>query len=316
MYDTPMDLRRLRYFVVVAEELNFSRAAERLHMAQPPLSSQIKQLENELGVRLFDRTGRGVLLTDAGRVLLEEARRVFMRLEQTTLMVKRVGSGEVGRLSLGFVPSTANGILLPILHEFHKSFPDVEVFLHETNPDEVVRLLHSRQIDVGFLYLPFEDGALDFRPVSRESLVVALPKTHPLADEQEVDLRTLADEPFILPRRHHVAGLYGRVTEVCRQTGFTPRPVHNDVWLMQTIVGLVANGMGVALVPASLRSLHRKSVVYKTVQDLFPTVEMGVIWRRGDSSMMLRGFLNVVRRDARRREDELKDSREASGGKE
>ena len=292
MYDTPMDLRRLRYFVVVAEELNFSRAAERLHMAQPSLSSQIKQLENGLGVRLFDRTGRGVLLTDAGRVLLEEARRVFMRLEQTARMVKRVGTGEVGRLSLGFVPSTTNGVLLPILNEFHKRFPDVEVSLHEANPDEVVRRLHGKQIDVGFFYLPFEDVALNSRPISREPLVVALPSTHPLAHEHEIDIRTLADEAFILPMRYRMPGLYGQVTEVCHQAGFSPRAVQKDVWLMQTIVGLVAGGIGVAFVPASLRNLHTKDVVYKMVRDASPTVGMGVVWRRGDPSAILRLFLD------------------------
>src|SRR5215207_1576544 len=167
MYSTPMDLRRLRYFVVVAEELNFSRAAERLHMAQPPLSSQIKRLENELGVLLFDRTGRGVRLTDAGHVLLEEARRIFIQLEQTARIVERVGSGQVGRLSLGFVPSSTNEVLPPILYEFRRRFPDVELLLHEMMPDQVVQRLHGRQIDVGFCYLPFDDSALDFRPVSR-----------------------------------------------------------------------------------------------------------------------------------------------------
>ena len=121
MYSAPMDLRRLRYFVVVAEELNFSRAAERLHMAQPPLSSQIKHLENDLGVLLFDRTGRGVRLTEAGKVLLEEARRVLAQLEQTARMIERVGSGQVGRLSLGFVPSATNEVLPPFLHRFQRA---------------------------------------------------------------------------------------------------------------------------------------------------------------------------------------------------
>ena len=289
-----MDLRRLRYFVVAAEELNFSRAAGRLRIAQPPLSAQIKQLENELGVLLFDRTGRGVRLTDAGYVLLEEARRIFIQLEQTARMVERVGSGQVGRLSLGFVPSATNEVLPPVLYEFQKSFPEVELFLHEMMPDQVVQRLHGKQIDVGFFYLPFDDSALDFRPVSREPLVVALPETHPLAEEPEIDLRSLEREPFVLPRRYNMPGLYGQVTEVCRQAGFTPRPVQKDVWLMQTIVGLVASGIGVGLVPCSLRNFRRKGVVYKTVRGLSPTVEMGAIWRRSDSSAVLSAFLSIV----------------------
>ena len=294
MYDAPMDLRRLRYFVVAAEELNFSRAAGRLRIAQPPLSAQIKQLENELGALLFDRTGRGVRLTDAGYVLLEEARRIFIQLEQTARMVERVGSGQVGRLSLGFVPSATNEVLPPVLYEFQKSLPDVELFLHEMMPDQVVQRLHGRQIDVGFFYLPFDDSALDTRPVSREPLVVALPETHPLAKEPEIDLRSLEREPFVLPRRYNMPGLYGQVTEVCRQAGFTPRPVQKDVWLMQTIVGLVASGIGVGLVPCSLRNFRRKGVVYKTVRGLSPTVEMGAVWRRSDSSAVLSAFLSVV----------------------
>jgi DNA-binding transcriptional LysR family regulator len=294
MYDAPMDLRRLRYFVVAAEELNFSRAAERLHIAQPPLSAQIKQLENELGVLLFDRRGRGVRLTDAGRVLLEEARRIFIQLEQTARIVERVGSGKVGRLSLGFVPSATNEVLPPVLYEFQRRFPDVELYLHEMMPDQVVQRLHGRQIEVGFFYLPFDDSALDFKPVSREPLVVALPETHPLAEEPGIDLHTLDSEPFVLPMRYNMPGLYGQVTEVCRQAGFNPRAVQKDVWLMQTIVGLVASGIGVALVPASLRNFRRKGVVYRTVRGLSPTVEMGVIWRRGDSSAVLSAFLEVV----------------------
>jgi DNA-binding transcriptional LysR family regulator len=316
MYDAPMDLRRLRYFVVAAEELNFSRAAERLRIAQPPLSAQIKQLENGLGVLLFDRTGRGVRLTDAGYVLLEEARRIFIQLEQTARMVERVGSGKVGRLSIGFVPSATNEVLPSVLNEFRISLPDVELFLHEMMPDQVVQRLHGRQIDVGFFYLPFDDSALDIRPVSREPLVVALPQTHPLAREPEIDLRTLEREPFVLPRRYNMPGLYGQVTEVCRQAGFTPKAVQKDVWLMQTIVGLVASGIGVALVPASLRNFRRKGVVYKTVRGLSPTVEMGVVWRRSDSSAVLSAFLDVVGKVVRSVKGTRESGREAALSKE
>lgn len=289
-----MELRHLRYFVAVAEELNFSRAAERLHMAQPPLSAQIKHLEEDLGVRLFDRSRRSVRLTEAGRLLLEEARRLLARLDQNVRMVRRVGKGEVGRLSLGFVPSASNNLLPPLLRLFGERFPDVELYLHEMSPDRLVSSLHDRRIDVGFFYLPFEDAALDFRPVSRESLVVALAETHRLAGEPEVDLRALAGEPFVLPARYGMPGLYGQVMEACRQAGFVPRAVQKEVWLMQTIVGLVAGGIGVALVPASLENLHRKGVVYKTVKALVPTVEMGVVWRRGDVPPVLRAFLGAV----------------------
>jgi DNA-binding transcriptional LysR family regulator len=295
MNDHKLDLRRLRYFTVVAQELSFSRAAERLHIAQPPLSYQIKQLEQELGVLLFERTGRGVRLTDAGQVLFDEARRLFIQIEQTVRTVERVGSGEVGQLNLGFVPSASNEVLPPLLHHFRGRFPDVELFLQEMPPDEVVQRLHNTQIDVGFFYLPFEDDKLEFRPVSREYLVVALPEAHPLASEPEIELHALSEEFFILPMRYQMPGLYAQVMDVCRQAGFTPRAVQKDVWLMQTIIGLVAGGLGVALVPNSLRNVRRQGVVYKLVRGLSPTVEMAVVWRRGDTSSVLQAFLRTVR---------------------
>lgn len=291
-----MELRHLRYFIAVAEELSFSRAAQRLHMAQPPLSNQIKQLEEELGVLLFERTSRGVRVTEAGELLLEEARRVFLQVDQTVRIVRRVGHGEVGRLTLGFVPSSSNEMLPPILRAFSDRFPEVELFLREMRPDLIVQRLYDKQIDVGFLYLPLDDPSLNVECVSREPLVLALAETHPLASEPQVELKALAEESFILPARYQrMPGLYGQVTETCRQAGFIPNAVQKDVWLMQTIVALVAGSTGVALVPASLRNLRRKGVVYKSVYGLSPTVELGVIWRRDEPRAVLSSFLQVVR---------------------
>jgi DNA-binding transcriptional LysR family regulator len=295
-----MELRRLRYFVAVAEELSFNRAAQRLHISQPPLSNQIKRLEEELGVRLFDRSSRGVQMTEAGELLLEEARRIFVQVDQTVRTVQHVGHGEVGHLTLGFVPSASNELLPPILRTFRDRYPEVDLFLREMRPDRVVHQLHNKQIDVGFLFLPLEDASLNIECVSREPLVLALPEGHPLASEPRVGLQAVAEEPFVLPARYQrMPGLYGQVTKACRQAGFVPNAVQQDVWLMQTIVGLVAGGTGVALVPASLRNLHRKGVVYKSVYGLSPTVELGVIWRRDDRNAVLDSFLRVVRDDPR-----------------
>lgn len=297
-----MDFRRLRYFVAVAEEQNFSRAAERLHMAQPPLSDQIKRLEGELGVRLFERTSRGARLTEAGRLLLVEARRVFVQIEQMSEMVGRVGNGEVGRLTIGFVPSASNDMLPPILRKFRDEYPDVQLYLQEMNPDWLVRGLYEGRIDVSFFYLPFEDAALAHRPVSREPLVVALPEGHPLAGEDELDLGSLAEEPFVLPAKYEMPGLHAQVMEACRQAEFVPRAVQKEIWLMQTILGLVAGGLGVALVPASLRNFLRKGVIYKTLRDLSPTVEMGVVWRRDEDAPVLHAFLGIVNKTCRLQE--------------
>jgi DNA-binding transcriptional LysR family regulator len=291
-----MDLRRLRYFVAVAEEASFNRAAQRLHMSQPPLSAQIKQLEAELGVLLFERTSRGVRVTEAGQLLLEEARRLFAQMDQAVRVVRRVGNGEVGRLTLGFVPSASDEALPPILNDFRERYPEVELFLREMRPNLIVQRLHDRQIDAGLLYLPLEDPALEVACVLREPLVLALPEKHPLASEEKVELSAVAGEPFILPRRYSMMpGLHGQVIEACRNAGFAPEAVQKDVWLMQTIVGLVAGGIGVALVPESLRNLRRKGVAYRAVSGLSPTVELGVVWRSEERSAVLEAFLGVAK---------------------
>jgi DNA-binding transcriptional LysR family regulator len=294
LYDFSMELRHLRYFVVVAQEVNFTRAAQRLRIAQPALSSQIKKLEQELGVRLFERVGRGVRLTEAGQLLLEEARHHFVQIEQTVRVVQETGHGEVGRLSLGFIPAASNNILPPILREFRNRFPKVELFLREMMPDEAVQGLHDGRVDLSFSFFPFEDETVRCKVICRESLVVALPETHPLACESKVEMRALADEPFILPAQYSTPSLYGKVMDICRQAGFAPKAVQKDVGLMQTIIGLVAGEIGVALVPASLRNLTRKGVVYREVQGFTPTVEMSVMWRRDNTRPVLSSFLQVV----------------------
>jgi DNA-binding transcriptional LysR family regulator len=291
-----MELRHLRYFVAVAEELSFTRAAERLHMAQPPLSTQIRQLEGELGVELFDRSRRNIRLTEGGRALLIEARQLLVLLDQAIRVVQRVGSGEVGRLSVGFVPSASNSALPPLLRAFRASYPEVDLYLREMQPDELLRGLHDGRLDVAFLYLPFDDETLASRPVSVEPLVVALGHDHPLAARDEVAMEELASEPFVLPVRYGMPGLHAKVLEACEEAGFVPRAVQKDVWLMQTIIGLVAAGIGVALVPASEQNVQRTGVVYRALAGSPPTVQLGTAWRREQSTPVLASFLSIVER--------------------
>ena len=293
--DSKIDLRRLYYFVVVAEELHFTRAAERLHIAQPPLSYQIQQLERELDVQLLERTRHSVQLTDAGRALLNEAYRLFGQVEQTVRTVQRIGYGEVGLLTLGFVPSASNNILPAILRTFHERFPEVRLFLKELTPDELIRGLEEQRLDVGFLYLPCkESNTLETRPVLREPLVAVLPLNHPLSEEQEIPLQALADDFFIVPTRYvAVSGLFTHIMEACRQAGFVPK-IAQEAWLIQTIIGLVAANMGVALVPSSVQNLHRAGVVYKSIQGAPAQVEMGIVWRRGATLPILQRFLHLV----------------------
>lgn len=298
-----MELKHLRYFVAVAEELNFSRAAQRLHMTQPPLSVQVKQLEEEIGVPLLERSTRNVRLTEAGQVFLEESRRLFGQLEQSVRTVRRVGHGEVGTLALGFVPTAASETLPPLLRVFRKGYPEVEITLHEMNPPQLVNGLRDGRIDAAFFYLPsgnvppFGDATLDSMPVSREPLVVALPADHPLAARRRIEMASLSDEPFILLASHRGSGLRDIIVEHCRLAGFMPRVVQ-EATLVQTIVGLVASGVGVALVPASLRKLQSTGVTYRPVQGSAPMVEMGVVWRRGDGGAVLASFLRVAKEAA------------------
>lgn len=289
-----IDIRRLFYFVAVAEELHFTRAAERLHIAQPPLSYQIQQLERDLGVQLLERNRHQVQLTEAGKVLLDEARRIFGQMEQTVHLVRRVGHGETGVLTLGFISSAANSILPTVLQAFHQQFPDIRLFLREMNPDQVVQGLHDHRIDVGMVLLPLDIDELRTQPVLREPLVAVLPLRHPQAGQTQVCLRDLAEEYFIgSPRYAAAPGLFSHVMEACRQAGFVPK-VGQEARLMQTIIGLVAANMGVALVPASVQNLHRIGIIYKPLQDVTIEVEMGVVWRHDTTLPVLQRFLQVI----------------------
>jgi DNA-binding transcriptional LysR family regulator len=296
LYLKDMELRHLRYFIVVAEELNFTRAAERLHIAQPPLSQQIQALEAELKVQLFERKKRPLQLTAAGQVLLTEARLVFATVERAIISTKRASRGEIGRLVVGANSSIANSVLPDILRVFRSRFGDVELVLRELTSREQVQELRSRVIDVGFDRLPNEnenESDLSFLPILQESLVIALPEQHPLADQLQIPLKALADEPFVLPPPDLVPS-YSQIINLCQQVGFTPKVVQQATWMI-TVLSLVAGGVGVALLPANAQNLVRKGVVYREIQGENLTRQLAVIWRRDDSSIILREFIAVTK---------------------
>jgi DNA-binding transcriptional LysR family regulator len=291
-----VELRHLRYFVAVAEELSFTRAARRLHMSQPPLSTQMRDLERELGVPLFTRTGRTVALTPAGEALLGEARRLLVQVEQALRTTQRIGEGEVGRLTIGFVPAASTATLPDALRALRERHPAVELYLREMAPDELVAALHAGGVDVALLYLPFSDPEIEVRVVASEPLIAVLPADHPLAGRERLSAADLREEDFVLPAQHRMPGLHAQVLATCREAGFAPRPVQKDVWLMQTILGLVAAGIGVALVPASVEHLHRTGVAFRPLDGAAATVQMGALWRRGDRAPALRNFLAALAR--------------------
>jgi DNA-binding transcriptional LysR family regulator len=293
-----MELRHLRYFVTLAEELHFGRAAERLHIAQPPLSQQIRQLETELGFELFHRTKRSVKITEPGQVFLGEVQQILKQLEQAIQMGRQTSRGEMGQLIVGFVSSSAYNILPTILRTFRNSVPGVSLELHELTTHEQLQWLRDGRIDVGFVRSPIEDDIFSFEVIFAESLVVALPETHLLAKDKSVSLRSLTNEPFILFPRLLAPGLYDLIISLCQQAGFSPS-VTQEAIQMQTIVSLVAGGLGVAIVPESLQNLQRTGVVYKPVQEPTAKVAIAIIWRGNDTSPILQRFVEVVREASR-----------------
>ena len=289
-----MELRHLRYFVAVAEELHFGRAAARLHLAQPPLSRQIRQLEDELGVTLFERNKRRVRLTDAGAAFLDEARTVLAHVEQGVQAARRAARGEVGKLTVGFVGAASYSVLPGIVQAFRARYPDVELTLLELTTAEQLAALRAGTIRAGLVRPPVADPALAADTVLREPLVVALPATHPLAARRRLAVVALASEPWVLFPRRLAADLHDQITALCKRAGFRPR-VAQEAMQMQTVVRLVGAGVGVSLVPRSVRVLHSAGVAYRPLRNGAATVEMAVAWRRDDESALLRQFLGVAR---------------------
>ncbi|HEY9640957.1 MAG TPA: LysR family transcriptional regulator [Coleofasciculaceae cyanobacterium] len=309
-----MELRHLRYFIAVAEELNFSRAAERLHMAQPPLSQQIRSLETELGVQLLERTKHRVQLTEVGELFLAEARQTLVQAERSIQTAQRAHQGELGRLVIGFASSLAYSIFPEILRAFREQFPDVDLVLHELNTSLQIEGIDDRSLDLGFVHLPIKEDHLKLLTVLEEPLVAAIPETHPLAIHPQISLASLASERFILFPRYVACGFHDQILQSCQQSGFMPNVIQ-EAKLMQTIVCLVAAGMGVALVPASLQNLQRTGVVYRTLKEAIPTLKTALVWRPENVSPVLREFIKVVQPIAAGSQVAEQDSNRYSGSK-
>jgi len=275
-----VSLRRLEYFVAVADELSFTAAARRLHMAQPPLSTQIQALERELGAELFQRAHRGVTLTAAGQAVLPEARRIVQRYAALARMARQADAGEVGRLAIGLIPSAANGVLPAVLARFSARLPDVDVSLVEDRPPELLRRLRAGLIDVALLYARPADDAFASAVVGTERLLVAAPVDHPLAARRRVPVAALAGQPLILPPRHGGEGLYERITGLLSRHDVAPVIVQSDIWMMQTVVGLVSAGVGLAVVPESAAVIRTDEVAYRPLAGAGEPVPLVAAWRR------------------------------------
>ena len=291
-----MELRHLRYFVAVGEALSFGRAAERLHISQPPLSRQIRALEEELGAVLFSRTRRSVRLSAAGAALLPEARRLLRDADALRAGARQIASGQVGTLALGFISVAAYNLLPELAPEFRRRHPGIRLALQEATSDVQLAALRQGELDVGLVLPPVDAPGLDYAPLLHDTLVAALPAGR--GGKGPIALASLRDEPFILFPRKVGTSLYDQIVGACQRAGFSPR-VEQEAIQMQTIVSLVAAGMGVALVPASLVNLRRTGVVYRPLTDRSPRIELGIAWRSADDAPPVQAFVGLARAHAR-----------------
>jgi DNA-binding transcriptional LysR family regulator len=295
-----MELRHLRYFVAVAEELNFSRAAERLGISQPPLSLQIRQLEKEMGSLLFRRQARGVALTDAGKLMLEEARGILKQVEGAKTGVRRRARGETGRINVGSSGGTYFHPLIPaIIREYGMQYPDIVLFPGASSTPLLVARLRAGQIDVAFLRPPIDDSeGLALEPLVDEPTVMVLPTGHPLSRSTSAPLSALVKETFIMFPRDLNPSNYDLIIAACRRAGFNPKLGQEAPQIVST-VPLVAAGLGVSIVPQSTGRIHADGVVYVPIEGDGPRALISLAHRRDDRSPAVQNFVAVARRATR-----------------
>lgn len=290
-----MEIRHLRYFVAVAEEKHFGRAAARLHVAQPPLSQQVRRLEAELGVELFYRTTRRVELSPAGEVLLERARPMIAMADLAGQDCRRAQAGSLGRLSLGFTGSTTYALLPAVVTALREGLPSVKLDLHgEMITPAQVQGLKEGTVDVGLLRPPVRSRELAVEVIRSEPLIAILPASHRLSHREEVDVTQLADDAFVAYAAHLRSVLRDTVDDACGAVGFTPR-VETEVTETATLVSFVAAGLGVSLVPASVAQMTVAGAVYRPLAGVPPRVQLAIAHRGGDQPPLLARALELIR---------------------
>ena len=293
-----MELRHLRYFIAVAEELHFGRAAQVLGISQPPLSQQIQALEQELGARLFERTNRRVELSEAGRLFLQEARLVLAQVDKAADVARRAQLGELGELKIGFTSSAPFNSSIPqAIFAFRQAFPAVHLNLQEMSSTEVAESLVDDSIQVGLMRpLPLPDS-LSVVELMREPLVAVLNAGHPLVEgsERGLHLAQLAQEPFVFFPRTYGSGLYAQLLNLARDAGFSPH-FAQEAGEAMTIIGLVAAGLGVSVLPASYQRIRIDGVVYRTLLDPEAMTAVWLVQRKGVQTPMAKGFVELLTR--------------------
>jgi DNA-binding transcriptional LysR family regulator len=292
-----MELRHLRYVVTLAETLHFGRAAERLHLSQPPLSHQIRQLEEELRIKLFHRTKRQVQLTDAGRMFVQEARVILAHASHATNLASRVNQGEVGQLTIGVAGPADAPIYVQILRAFATKHPKVRIVLRNVSSLDQTQAISEGRLDVGFVVLPIDDAGLATETVMRQPIMIALPPGHALAKRSRVPLQALSEEPQIMFARSNAPRFFDAVLAACREAGFGMNIAH-EVDNLYTACALVAAGLGVCLVPSGVQDSHASSpMVVRPVTPALPHIDMhmALAYKPNSTSDLVPLFVSVVR---------------------
>ncbi|OZI77920.1 LysR family transcriptional regulator [Bordetella genomosp. 12] len=290
-----MELRHLRYFVVTAQTQHFTRAAELLGMAQPPLSQQIRELEREIGTPLFDRVGRGVALSDAGRAFLPCAQDILARVAEAGDVARRAARGEVGVLRLGFTESASfNDTVTGAISRYQQAHPEVELRLEESQSENLVQGLAAGDLDAAFVRPPFAlSGAIRYLPLNEENLIAALPSGHPLASQKRLTLADLRHERFIDYSRKSGYGLSADIIAACRRQGFNPT-LRQRAPQLSSAVNLVAAGIGVAVVPASMRHMRARGIHYLPLDLDWPRAVLGLAVRRAERAAVVDNLLRLL----------------------
>lgn len=285
-----MELRHLRYFVVVAEHLHFRHAAEIVRVAQPALSRQIRQLEEELGVALFERSQHKVRLTPAGKIFYEKAQHILDAAGQAVTVARNVERGASGIIRVGFVSTAAIRVLPDAMKKLRRQAPAAEFELNELAAGEQIDGLYREQLDIAFVHAKLSQDVLKTRVVARDRLLAAVPESSALASGRHVNMKDLVEWPAIMPAGHSTSGFFEQVRMAYQMAGVRPERVHYTR-LLQTGLLLVAAGVGVSLVPESFQAIHVKGVTYRKLQVAPPLSELVAAWRRDNTSLLLERFI-------------------------
>ncbi len=287
-------LNQFRYFCELAATGNFSRAAARLHMSQPPLSRQIAALEQDLGTALFVRTARGVTLTAAGNQFRSDATEILRLVAQAKRNAAATGRGEAGQLTMGFTMCAAYSVVPELTHRYKRAFPKVDLRVRELMPNAFQDDLKSGTIDIAISFPGGEGSGFRTRPLLHESLSLVLPEQHRLAKSRKIEVKDLAEERFLIVPRDQAPSLHDSIVQCCRAAGFDP-VIGLEVYLQQTIINFVAEGLGIAFVPASMQRSQIKGAVFRKINHP-PTIDQLLYWSPANKNPCLAGFIALSER--------------------